>query len=67
MSRYQALSRLAFADGSEDKVVGPSPGGAAAELGVSRQAVHRAIDRGTLDAWYVATPGEGGRPSFISS
>jgi hypothetical protein len=23
------------------------------DLGVSRQAVHRAIDRGTLDAWYV--------------
>jgi hypothetical protein len=32
---------------------GPSPGGAAGELGISRQAVHRAIDRGSLTAWYV--------------
>lgn len=29
---------------------GPSPGGAAAELGISRQAVHKAIRRGALDA-----------------
>lgn len=51
--RYRALLRLAFAEGCEDRVGGPSPGGAAAELGMSRQAVHRAISRGTLDAWYV--------------
>ena len=53
--RYRALLRLAFAEGCEDRVGGPSPGGAAAELGVSRQAVHRAVLRGTLDAWYVPT------------
>lgn len=29
---------------------GPSPGGAAAELGISRQAVHKAIRSGQLDA-----------------
>lgn len=29
-------------------MVGPSPGGAAAELGISRQAVHTAVKRGSL-------------------
>lgn len=32
------------------KLLGLSPGGAAAELGISRQAVHKAIRRGDLDA-----------------
>lgn len=32
---------------------GPSPGGVAAELGISRQSVHKAIERGDLDAWRV--------------
>ena len=32
------------------KLIGWSPGGAAAELGISRQAVHKAIHRGDLDA-----------------
>jgi hypothetical protein len=54
MDRYSALLRAARAAGCFDKVNGPSPGGAAAELGMSRQSVHRAISRGTLDAWYVA-------------
>lgn len=35
-----------------------SPGGAAAELSISRQAVHLAIDRGYLDAWRVMYCGE---------
>jgi hypothetical protein len=56
--RYGALLRLAFANDLADKVGGVSPGGAAAELSISRQAVHRAIDRGTLDAWYVSETGE---------
>lgn len=30
--------------------LGPSPGGAATELGISRQAVHEAIQRGDLEA-----------------
>jgi hypothetical protein len=33
-------------------------GGAAAELGISRQVVHRAIARGTLDVWFVSETGE---------
>lgn len=32
---------------------GDSPGSVAAELGVSRQSVHKAIARGDLDAWRV--------------
>lgn len=32
------------------KLLGWSPGGAAAELGITRQAVHKAIRRGDLDA-----------------
>lgn len=34
----------------QDLSFGPSPGAAAAELGISRQAVHLAIRRGDLDA-----------------
>ena len=36
---------------------GSSPGGVAAELGVSRQSVHKAIERGDLDAWRVERDG----------
>lgn len=32
---------------------GDSPGGVAAELGISRQSVHKAIERDELDAWRV--------------
>jgi predicted secreted protein len=32
---------------------GDSPGGVAAELGISRQAVHKALKRGDLDGWRV--------------
>lgn len=35
------------------EMLGHSPGKAAALAGISRQAIHRAIDRGTLDAFYV--------------
>jgi len=35
------------------KLLGHSPGGAAALAGISRQAIHNAIDRGTLTAYYV--------------
>lgn len=34
----------------QDLSSGRSPGGAAAELGITRQAVHKAIKRGSLDA-----------------
>lgn len=47
----QFLQRLEAGDPTLlDFSVGPSPGGAAAELGISRQAVHKAIKRGDLDA-----------------
>jgi hypothetical protein len=32
------------------QLIGWSPGGAASQLGISRQAVHKAIHRGDLDA-----------------
>lgn len=35
------------------RMTGLSPGAAASALGITRQAVHRAIDRGTLVAHYV--------------
>lgn len=35
---------------TQDFHLGPSPGGAASELGISRQAVHAAIRRGDLEA-----------------
>jgi len=35
------------------KLIGLSPGGAASELGISRQGVHDAIRRGALDAYAV--------------
>jgi hypothetical protein len=34
---------------TQDYSEGPSPGGAAAELGISRQGVHKAIRRGELE------------------
>lgn len=40
-------------------LTGPSPGGAAGELGISRQAVHEAIARGRLDAYRVTYDDEG--------
>jgi hypothetical protein len=38
---------------------GPSPGGVAAELGITRQAVHQAIERGDLDAWRIVDDSTG--------
>jgi hypothetical protein len=40
----------AESDAYRAKLLGWSPGGAAAELGISRQSVHKAIRRGDLDA-----------------
>jgi len=53
--RVMKLSRWAklngrYAPDDPRCVAGPSPGGVAAELGISRQAVHKAIHRGDLDA-----------------
>ncbi len=46
-------------DPSASKVQGPSPGGVAVELGITRQSVHQAIDRGDLDAWRVVDDSTG--------
>jgi hypothetical protein len=51
--KYEALLYSTFGTDDYKRLQGPSPGGAAAELDMSRQAVHRAIERGSLDAWYV--------------
>lgn len=40
------------------EVNGPSPGGAAAELGITRQAVHRAIKRDALQAYKLSNHGK---------
>lgn len=44
---------------------GPSPGRAAEEMGVTRQAVHRAIERGTLDALRVTYDEDGEKLAFM--
>jgi len=38
---------------------GYSPGGVASQLGISRQAVHKAMHTGRLPAWRVVLPGGG--------
>lgn len=40
---------------------GPSPGGAAASLGLGRQAIYNAVKRGTLDMVRLSVPGENGK------
>lgn len=39
--------------GDPSQCGGVSPGGVAAELELSRQAIHKAMDRGDLDGWRV--------------
>jgi hypothetical protein len=38
-----------------ERMNGPSPGGAASELRVSRQAIHQAIKDDRLDAWRIVS------------
>lgn len=45
---WQKLTEVSEAQRAQ--LLGWSPGGAAAQLGISRQAVHKAIHRGDLDA-----------------
>lgn len=45
---WQKLTEVSEAQRA--KLLGWSPGGAAAQLGISRQAIHKAIKRGDLDA-----------------
>ena len=53
MSAWQKANAAALNKPSWSKLNGASPGGVAAELGISRQAVHKAIHRGDLDALIV--------------
>lgn len=46
LSTWQKLIEAA---GTHAKPIGDSPGGVASQLGISRQAVHGLIRRGTLD------------------
>jgi hypothetical protein len=48
MKRWKQL--VEASQGKSHDVQGDSPGGVAARLGCTRQAVHRLIKRGTLDA-----------------
>lgn len=48
MKRWESL--VTESDHARAKLIGWSPGGAAGQLGISRQAVHKAIHRGDLDA-----------------
>ena len=54
---YSVSEYMAALDGktgrSRISMLGHSPGKAAQLAGVSRQAIHEAIDRGSLDAYYV--------------
>ena len=50
MRAWQRAVAAALDKPSYDKLNGWSPGGVAANLGISRQAVHKAVHRGDLDA-----------------
>jgi hypothetical protein len=63
VSQYDAMLEAATPR-KRSELLGHSPGKAAHLLGVSRQAVHQAIDRGTLDAFYVHDD-NGGRLAWI--
>lgn len=50
MKQWQKATAAAHGKPSWAALNGTSPGGVAATLGISRQAVHKAIHRGDLDA-----------------
>jgi hypothetical protein len=50
---YQALLHATYGTEQYDRLQGVSPVGAAAGLNMSHEALQRAIDRGSLDVWYV--------------
>lgn len=52
-------------DAHRAKLLGWSPGGAAAQLGISRQAIHKAIKRGDLDAVIVTNDRTGRLSMFM--
>lgn len=54
LERWQKATAAAMDKPAElERLNGTSPGGVAAELGISRQAVHELMQRGRLDAVYV--------------
>lgn len=57
---YQALLSATYGTEDYNRLQGPPADQAAAGLGISRMELNRAIDEGSLDAWYVYdgyTPG----------
>lgn len=58
MSKWVREAERLATEGRPFRMNGPSPGGAAAELGITRQAVHKAIKEGRLDAWRVVADGD---------
>ena len=50
VSTWSKLTDAALGKPAWKQLNGPSPGGVAAILGISRQAVHKAVHRGDLDA-----------------
>lgn len=51
-----AENQTSHADNYSRSMNGVSPGSAGAQLGISRHAVHRAITRGTLEAFRIVHP-----------
>lgn len=51
-----AENQTHLADSYSESMNGVSPGSAAAQFGVSRYAVHKAIERGTLEAFRIIHP-----------
>lgn len=56
VSTWSKLTEAALGKPAWRQLNGPSPGGVAAILGISRQAVHKAVHRGDLDAVVVYAP-----------
>ena len=52
-SRYMAELEAAESPSARRRLLGHSPGMASSIAGVSRQAIHDAIDRGNLTAFYI--------------
>ena len=53
LKQYNDLLRSTYGTEYYDRLQGPTPERAAVGLGISREALNRAIEQGTLDAWYV--------------
>ena len=68
LERWQKLTAAALQDGDAAALAalqGTSPGGVAADLRISRQAVHEAMHRGDLDAIVITGNRPRQRPLMI--